>query len=123
MPIATRAVTIGVRAANRAPKARPSTIRASTTPRTVLLEDGCGRTFSMAAPDSSTRSWGPSAAWAVRITALTALAGRFWAWASKVTVAKAIVPFRLTWLAPPGPYGLATLTTRGRWATPRSIGW
>jgi hypothetical protein len=69
----------------------------------VLLEDFWGWTFSIAWPVSSTLRLGPWAAWAVRITALTAPFGRSWAWASKSTVAKAIFPSRLTWLAPYGP--------------------
>ncbi len=42
MPMATRAVMIGVIAANSAPNARPSTIRARITPRAVLLDDCWG---------------------------------------------------------------------------------
>ena len=73
------------------------------TPRTVLLEDVWGWTFSTAWPLSATWRLGTWAAWAVPITAFTAVQGRSWAWALKLTIAKAILPSWLIWLAPNGP--------------------
>ena len=47
--------------------------------------------------------------------------GRFWASLVKSTVAKAVLPSRLIWAAPLGPYGLRTAATDRAVATLPSI--
>ena len=79
MPIPASAVTSGRNAANSAPKAKPSTSRASTTPIAVLDDPVLAALCSMAWPPSATWSRGPCAAWATVITCLTAGTGSDWA--------------------------------------------
>ncbi len=55
------------------------------------------------------------------MTLVTAALGRSWDWASKSTVAKAILPSLLTCPAPSGLNGLVTERTWGRLATWSSI--
>src|SRR5260370_930512 len=71
----------------------------------------------MSWPPSATWSRPPPAASAVVMTCCAAALGRLWDCWSKLTVAKATVPFPLIWPAPAALNGLATARTWGRAAT------
>ena len=93
--MAVSAVINGRNAAKSAPKAIPRTTSASTMPSTVLPDSLCPSAFSMSCPPSATCRPRPPASWATFMTFATEAIGRSTDRLSKVTVAKATVPFRL----------------------------
>jgi hypothetical protein len=92
IPMATRAVTMGITAASTEPNSTTSTIRAKITPRKVLSEELDGSAFSMAWPLSSTCRLALRADSAVSMSLTTSALLRSWPRAFQSTVAKAMVP-------------------------------
>ena len=74
---------------------------ARITPSPVPPND-CLSAASATCPATATCRSGPSAVWAVATNFLACGVEMFWASSSKVTVANAVVPSALIWLAPSG---------------------
>jgi len=98
VPSEARAVRIGSRAAKSEANTSPSTIRASSTPGPVPPID-CLLEVSATWPATATVMPFPSAVLAVFTKCCASVTSMAWACSLKVTVAKAIVPSLLTWVA------------------------
>ena len=81
------------------PNTSSSTMAARITPRPVPPKD-CLSADSATWPATATCKVGLEAVWAVDTNFLAAGIEMYWACWSKVTVAKAVVPFLLIWPAP-----------------------
>ena len=83
------------------PKTSNSTRPARRMPSPVPPKD-TRFAASATCPATATCRFGPAAVWAVLTNVLASAVEMFWDSTSKVTVAKAVRPSALTWLAPAG---------------------
>ncbi len=111
VPSPKSAVTIGSPIARNEPKLIRSTMTAARTPIPVVVLGAANSVCSIACPPSSTWSASDSMLWARAITALIAGTGRAFAFLSKATVAKPIVPSLEIRVPAFGSNGLVTLVT------------
>ena len=113
VPREASADTNGRAMAKTEPKTSSRTMPARMMPNPVPPKD-TRSAASATWPATATWRSGPMALWAVATKFLASVVEMFWASVSKVTVAKAVRPSALTWLAPRGSNGLVMTETWGR---------